>query len=237
MQTGGSDQWGNITAGIELIRRARGQKAEAMAYPLITRADGTKFGKTADGQSTWLDPQRTSPYRFFQFWLNTDDADVLNYLKYFTWLPQGDIEGLEQNLQERPEQRAAQRKLAQVMTRMVHGETALAKAEKAASVLFGGDLEGLDAADISEIFAEVPSSEVLRSALEGEGVLIVDLLVDSDLASSKGDARRSISGGGVYLNNQRVEEAGQTANVGDTFAGQFLILRKGRKRYHLVKVI
>ena len=237
MQTGGSDQWGNITAGIELIRRVRGQKAEAMAYPLITRADGSKFGKTADGQSTWLDPQRTSPYRFYQFWLNSDDADVINYLKYFTWLSKNTIEDLEQSVLARPEGREAQRTLAQEVTRMVHGETALAKAEQASSVLFGGDLEGLDALDISEIFADVPSSRIVRSELEGDGMSIVDLLVAGDLASSKGDARRSISGGGVYLNNQRVSEPTQTANLADTFEGQFLVLRKGRKRYHLVEVI
>lgn len=237
MQTGGSDQWGNITAGIELIRRVRGAKVEAMAYPLITRADGSKFGKTADGESTWLDPKRTSPYRFYQFWLNTDDADVINYLKYFTWLSRGEIEALEQILLERPEDREAQRKLAQEVTGMVHGETALAKAELASSVLFGGDLDGLDAEDINEIFADVPSSEIARLDFEDGGLAVVDLLVNSDLASSKGDARRSIQGGGVYLNNHRVSDPAQTVNLADTFEGRFLVLRKGRKRYHLVKVL
>ncbi len=237
MQTGGSDQWGNITAGIELIRRVRGQKVQAIAYPLITRADGSKFGKTADGESTWLDPKRTSPYRFYQFWLNTDDADAINYLKYFTWLTRGETAELEQLLLDRPERREAQRKLAQEMTQMVHGESALAKAEQAAHVLFGGDLDGLDAADIGEIFADVPSSQVARTELEGAGVSIVDLLCGSDLASSKGDARRSIAGGGVYLNNQRVTEPAQTVTVAETFDGQFLVLRKGRKRYHLIEVL
>lgn len=236
MQTGGSDQWGNITAGIELIRRVRGEKAEAISYPLITRADGSKFGKTADGESTWLDPKRTSPYRFYQFWLNTDDADVINYLKYFTWLEKKEINDLEQILLDRPERREAQRKLAQEVTQMVHGETALSKAEQASSVLFGGDLDGLDAIDISEIFADVPSSEVARTKLEGEGTPLVDLLIGSELASSKGDARRSINGGGVYLNNQRVVDQAQTVTLEETFEGQFLVLRKGRKRYHLVKV-
>jgi tyrosyl-tRNA synthetase len=236
MQTGGSDQWGNITAGIELIRRVRGQKVEAMAYPLITRADGSKFGKTADGESTWLDPQRTSPYRFYQFWLNTDDADAINYLKYFTWLLRAEIAELEQILLDRPEGREAQRKLAQEVTRMVHGETALAKAEQASSVLFGGDLDGLDAGDIGEIFADVPSSQVSRSDLEGAGIPIVDLLLGSDLASSKGDARRSITGGGIYLNNQRVTDPAQMVGISETFEGRFLLLRKGRKHYHLVKV-
>ncbi|MFQ5436010.1 MAG: tyrosine--tRNA ligase, partial [Anaerolineae bacterium] len=160
MQTGGSDQWGNIIAGVELIRRKLGQKAYGLVYPLITNANGTKFGKTESGTSIWLDPARTSPYRFFQFWLNVDDADAINYLKYFTWLTQAEIMELQDALFERPHLREAQRKLAQEVTRMMHGETALAKAEKAAEVLFGGDLEGLDAADITDIFADVPSSEL-----------------------------------------------------------------------------
>ena len=237
MQTGGSDQWGNITAGIELIRRVRGEKVQAMSYPLITRADGSKFGKTAAGESTWLDPQRTSPYRFYQFWLNTDDADVINYLKYFTWLERAKIEELEGLLLERPEKRDAQRRLAQEVTRMVHGETALAKAEQASRVLFGGDLDGLDASDMSEIFADVPSSQVAQDELAGEGLPLVDLLCAADLAKSKGDARRSISGGGVYLNNRRVTETTRGVTLDETVDGRFLLLRKGRKRYHLVEIV
>ena len=237
LQAGGSDQWGNITAGIELIRRARGQKVHGLAYPLITRADGSKFGKTASGGSTWLDPERTSPFRFYQFWLNTEDADVVNYLKYFTWLTQGEISDLGEALKERPERREAQRKLAQEMTQMVHGETALAKAEQASQVLFGGDLEGLDAADIEDIFADVPSSQVAGSDLAGDGLPIVDLLAGSDLATSKGDARRSIKGGGVYLNNRRVADPSQMVSIAEAIEGQFLLLRKGRRRYHLVQVM
>ncbi|MDX1417285.1 MAG: tyrosine--tRNA ligase [Candidatus Promineifilaceae bacterium] len=237
MQTGGSDQWGNITAGIELIRRVRGEKVQAMSYPLITRADGSKFGKTAAGESTWLDPQRTSPYRFYQFWLNTDDADVINYLKYFTWLERAKIEELEGLLLERPEKRDAQRRLAQEVTRMVHGETALTKAEQASRVLFGGDLDGLDASDMSEIFADVPSSQVAQDELAGEGLPLVDLLCAADLAKSKGDARRSISGGGVYLNNRRVTETTRGVTLDETVDGRFLLLRKGRKRYHLVEIV
>lgn len=236
LQAGGSDQWGNITAGIELIRRVRGQKVHGLAYPLITRADGSKFGKTASGGSTWLDPQRTSPFRFYQFWLNTDDADVVNYLKYFTWLTKGEINELEAALYERPERREAQRKLAQEMTQMIHGETALAKAEQASQVLFGGDLEGLDAADIADIFADVPSSHVSGTDLAGDGLPVVDLLAATDLASSKGDARRSIKGGGVYLNNRRVTDPSQIVSVAEAIEGQFIVLRKGKRRYHLVQV-
>lgn len=237
MQMGGSDQWGNIIAGVELIRRAKGIKVHAMVFPLITQADGTKFGKTSAGTNAWLSPERTSPYRFYQFWYNTDDADVINYLKLFTWQDQHEIAELENALFDHPEKREAQRQLAQDVTRMIHGETAVVKAEKAAQVLFGGDLDGLDAADISDIFADVPSSEVAKTDLGGEGMSIVDLLVSSKLASSKGDARRSIQGGGIYLNNQRVEEAGQSVTAAQSIDGQFLVLRKGRKKYHLVKVL
>lgn len=235
MQAGGSDQWGNITAGVELIRRVRGQKAYGLVYPLITKADGSKFGKTAGG-AVWLSPERTSPYRFYQFWYNADDADVINYLKYFTWLDQTTIKELEDAVYERPEQREAQRTLAREVTRMIHGETAVAKAEKAAEVLFGGDLEGLDAADIADIFADVPSSEVPKSALEGEGASVVDLLADTGLASSKGDARRSIKGGGIYLNNERVTDRQQTVTLAQSIEGQFVVLRKGRRKYHLLRL-
>ncbi len=237
MQTGGSDQWGNIVAGVELIRKVRGAKVNAMVFPLVTQADGSKFGKTAAGTNAWLDPKRTSPYRFYQFWLNADDADVINYMQYFSWLTHSEIAEYQQLVDERPEQREAQRRLAQDLTRMIHGETAVSKSEQAAKVLFGGDLDGLDSADIQDIFADVPSSELPKSALEGEGFSVVDLLVDAGLAQSKGDARRTIQGGGVYLNSQRIEDPAQMITTNDLFAGHFLILRKGRKQYHLVKVL
>lgn len=237
LQCGGSDQWGNIIAGVELIRRVRGAKVNAMVFPLVTQADGSKFGKTAAGTNAWLDPKRTSPYRFYQFWLNSDDADAINYLKYFTWLNEEEIAEYQNILFERPEKRETQRRLAQEVTRMIHGETAVHKAEQAAQVLFGGDLDGLDAADIQDIFADVPSSELPRSALAGDGLPVVDLLAETGLAQSKGDARRTIQGGGVYLNNRRVEEQNQAVTAVDAIEGQFLILRKGRKAYHLVKLL
>lgn len=236
VQTGGSDQWGNITAGVELIRRMRGAPAYALVYPLILKADGTKFGKT-EGGSVWLDPQRTSPYRFYQFWLNTDDRDVVNYLRYFTFLDRVEIDELASAVQMQPEERSAQRRLAREMTLLMHGQTALDRAEQASQALFGGDIRGLPASDILDIFAEVPSGELPKVQLEGAGVGIVDLLVASRLASSKGDARRSIAEGGIYLNNRRVAEAGQIVLLGDAIEGQFLVLRKGRKNYHLVKVV
>ena len=235
LQAGGSDQWGNILTGVELIRRVRGQRAHALVYPLITRADGTKFGKTAAGTSVWLSPEYTSPYRFYQFWYNTDDADTVTYLKYFTWLDQGRIAELEHLLYEQPERREAQRTLAREVTRMVHGETALGKAEQASQALFGGDITGLGTADIEDIFAEVPSNEVAKEALS-DGLAVVDLLVASGLAGSKADARRAIQGGGIYLNNERVADATQAASLSQAIDGRFLVLRKGRRQYHLVRV-
>ncbi|MBN1148390.1 MAG: tyrosine--tRNA ligase [Anaerolineales bacterium] len=236
LQTGGSDQWGNITAGVELIRRMRSDSVYGMVYPLITKADGTKFGKTETG-TVWLAPERTSPYRFYQFWLNTDDRDVIKYLKFFTFLEQGAIGELEHAVAEQPEQRQAQYQLAREMTRLVHDPTALARAEQASQALFGGEISGLSADDIQDIFAEVPSSDLPKAQLEGQGLTVVDLLTASGVAASKGDARRTISAGGIYLNNRRVDEAGQIVSLADAIEGRFLVLRKGRKNYHLVKVL
>ncbi len=236
MQTGGSDQWGNITAGVELIRKLRGARVHGLVFPLITKADGSKFGKTESG-TIWLSPKRTSPYRFYQFWLNTDDADVINYLRFFTWLTQEEIGALETSLLERPHLREAQRKLAQDVTRLVHGETAVARAEKASAVLFGGELDGLDAQEIGEIFAEVPSSEVAKETFAGEGMLVVDLLALTGVEQSKGAARRAVQGGGVYLNNHRISSPEQMVTLADSIEGQFVVLRKGKKQYHLVKIV
>lgn len=236
LQTGGSDQWGNIVSGVELIRRMRGESAFGLVYPLITRADGTKFGKTAAGDNVWLDPDRTSPYRFYQFWLNTADDQVVDYLKIFTFLTQDNIDALAQEVDARPEQREAQRRLAQEMTEMVHGPTAVEKAELASDVLFGGELIGLDAADIADIFADVPSSEVPRTALEDGGYSVIDLVAGSGLAPSRGQAKRDIKGGGIYLNNRRVTDLGRQATLSDAIEGQFLVLRKGKKKYHLIRV-
>ena len=235
LQTGGSDQWGNITAGAELIRRAIGGSAFGMVYPLITKSDGSKFGKTESG-SVWLSAERTSPYRFYQFWLNTDDRDVMPYLKYFTFLTQAEILELEQTVTARPEQREAQRRLAREMTLTVHGNAALAKAEQAAQVLFGGSLDGLTAVEIEEIFADVPSSTLPRERLSGAGLTVVDLLADSGITQSKGEARRAVAEGGVNLNNQRVSDPAQAVTLDNLLEGGFLVIRRGRKNYHLVKV-
>jgi tyrosyl-tRNA synthetase len=237
LQTGGSDQWGNIVAGVELIRRMRGEKVAGLVYPLITRPDGSKFGKTAGGDSVWLDPEQTSPYRFYQFWLNTEDEKVVDYLKFFTFLDRQTIDELAETVATRPEAREAQRRLAEEMTRTVHGLEELARAELASAVLFGGELEGLDARDIADIFADVPSSEMPSAALRNGGTLVVDLVAQSSLAGSRGEAKRDVQGGGIYLNNRRIEEIGQAVTMADAIDGQFLVLRKGKKRYHLIRVI
>ncbi len=236
LQSGGSDQWGNITAGVELIRRARGARAYGLVYPLIMGADGNKLGKTEQG-TIWLDAARTSPYRFYQFWLNQSDADVINLLKYFTWLGRDEIAGLEQQVADAPHRRAAQRTLAQEMTRTVHGEAALAQAEQAAAVLFGGEIAGLSAADIQDIMADVPRTETPTSAFEGAGISVVELLESTTLASSKGEARRTVQGGGVYVNNVRVESTDEQVTLAQSIEGQFVVLRKGKKRYHLVHLV
>jgi tyrosyl-tRNA synthetase len=235
LQTGGSDQWGNITAGVELIRRVRGKSAGALVYPLITKADGTKFGKTESG-SVWLAPQRTSPFRFYQFWLNTDDRDVLNYLKFFTWLGERDISELADALAQHPERRTAQRRLASEMTRMVHDETALQKAEQATQVLFGGEIAGLSAGEVAEIFADVPSGDIAGKKLQGDGVLMGDLLLECGIVASKAESRRAIEAGGIYLNNHRISDPSSRVTLKDAIEGRFMVVRRGRKNYWLVRV-
>jgi len=235
VQMGGSDQWGNITAGIDLIRRTRGEKAHGVVFPLLTSSTGAKFGKTEEG-TVWLDPELTSPYRFYQFWMNTDDRDAVPFLKSFTLLNQEEIAGLAEATDQRPHERAAQKALASDVTRRVHGETGLARAQQATQVLFGGVLEGLTGDEIADIFSHVPSTEVARARLEGDGLSVVELLAESGVASSKGDARRSIEGGGVYLNNERVDDVERSVTLDRALEGRFLVLRKGKKNYHLVKI-
>lgn len=234
MQTGGSDQWGNITAGTDLVRR-EGGRAHALVFPLITKADGTKFGKTASG-AVWLDPNKTSPFRFYQFWINADDRDIVPYLKKFTFLEQETVNELAAAHEEAPHQRVAHKRLAQEMTKMVHGETALSRAEQATSVLFGGSIDGLGAEEISDIFSEVPSTEVSGHELDG-GKSLVEVLADSGVASGKKDARRSIEGGGIYVNNEKSAGIDQTIGRSDAIDGRFIVLRKGKRKYHLVKIV
>jgi tyrosyl-tRNA synthetase len=235
IQMGGSDQWGNITAGIDLIRRMDQQRAFGVVFPLVTNASGTKFGKSEAG-NVWLDPGLTSPYRFYQFWVNTDDADVVPYLKYFSLMSRGEVDELAAGVVNEPHRRVAQKALAEDVTRRVHGETGLAKALEATQALFGGEIGGLGADEIADIFSDVPSSEIRRDALAGEGKALIEVLDESGVATSRGDARRSIEGGGVYVNNQRVQDTGLRLTMDQTIDGRFVVLRKGKKSYHLVAV-
>ena len=233
VQMGGSDQWGNITTGIDLVRRMEGGRAFGVTYPLVTNSSGAKFGKSETG-NVWLDPALTSPFRFYQYWINVEDADAVRYQKFFTLLDRDEIAELADALVKEPHRRAAQRALAEDVTRRLHGQAGLAAAERATKALFGGDIEGLSADEIADVFADVPSSELVREDLQGGGKLVIDLLLESGLASSRGDARRSIEGGGVYVNSVRVQGIDVTVSTEEAIEGRFLLLRKGKKRYHLV---
>lgn len=235
LQCGGSDQWGNITAGTRLIRKVRESKAGALSYPLITREDGTKFGKTADGESVWLDPKKTSPYRFYQWFYNQPDSGVMEMLNYYTFFTDEEMADLAHQTETEPHRRGAQRALARSVTKMVHGQGGVDSAERASSVLFGGSLDEVTSDEIADIFAEVPSHSVSKHDLE-EGIAIADILAESTLATSKGDARRNIKGGSMNMNNVRVTDEGVTVSLDDAIDGQFIILRKGKRSYHLVRV-
>ncbi len=236
LQMGGSDQWGNIVAGTELIRKMRGVKGYGLVSPLVTTSAGIKFGKTEAG-SVWLDPNLTSPYRFYQFWINTDDSDVVKYLKFFTMLDQQAIAELEHSVAVSPEKREAQKRLAEEVTRRVHGESNLLKAVQASRVLFGGEIADLSASDVLDIFAEVPSSSIPRDAFEGDGLSLVDLVIACGFATSKGAARSLIKDGGIYINNRRVSDVQATIGLSALIEGQYLVLRKGARNYHLVRVV
>jgi tyrosyl-tRNA synthetase len=235
LQMGGSDQWGNILSGCDLIRKVRGGKAHGLVFPLVTTASGTKFGKTEAG-TIWLDPARTSPFRFYQFWLNVDDRDVEPYLKYFTWLERPRIEELARALLEAPEAREAPRTLAQEVTRLVHGAEELARAERASAVLYGGSVADAGVDDLLMVFEDVPSHSVTAEAARA-GIASTELLVLSGLASSKSEAARLIKQGGVYLNDVRMtDERGQVTHA-EALEGRLFVLRKGRRQTHLVSVV
>lgn len=235
LQMGGSDQWGNILAGIDLIRRLRGVKAHGLVFPLVTTSGGIKFGKTEAG-AVWLDPKLTSPYRFYQFWINTDDADVVNYLKFFTWLSQDAIQELEESVRVEPHTRKAQRELARQVTEMVHGETELAKAVRASEVLFGKEIAGMSADDILDIFADVPSTELDQARFAEAGLLLNDLLVTCGIAPSKGEGKRLIQSGAIYVNNRRLDDPRAMITQSEFVDGKILVLRKGSRHYHAVRV-
>jgi tyrosyl-tRNA synthetase len=233
LQTGGSDQWGNLTSGVDLIHRATGNSVHALATPLITKADGTKFGKTESG-TIWLDPALTSPYAFFQFWINADDRDVDGYLKVFTELSREDIDDLAKQTAERPAARAGQRVLAEQVTTLVHGESEMRKAVAASQALFGrGDLAELDEATLNAAMAEAPSA----SARLGDDSTIVDLLVSSGLVESKSAARRAIKEGGAYANNTKVTDESWRPTASDLLKGDWIVLRRGKRHTAGVRLV
>ncbi len=236
LQMGGSDQWGNITSGIDLIRRLIRGKAYGLVTPLLQTSSGLKFGKTGSG-TVWLDPNLSSPYHFYQFWLNTSDKEVISYLKYFTLLSEAEIEGIADTLARSPEKREAQKILASEITRMVHGEEELAKAERATTALFGREIEDLSAHDVLDIFSDTPSTNLSAAQFDEEGILLSNLVQECGLVSSKGAARRLIKEGGLYVNNRRVTDEYYKLSLDESIDRQFFVLRKGAKKYHLLRVV
>lgn len=234
-QIGGSDQWGNITGGIDLIRRVEGEKAHGIVFPLLTTSSGVKFGKTEAG-AVWLDPSLTSPFRFYQYWLNTEDADTGRYLRFFTLLPLDEIAALEQETAERPEARKGQERLASEITLRVHGRTGLEAAQRASAALFGGEVRGLGEEEIVDIFADVPSAALPAEEMSGGGMDVVTLLARTGVTASKGEARRGVEQGGIYLNSERVTDPLLRIRREDALHGRFLVVRKGKKSYFLVRI-
>jgi tyrosyl-tRNA synthetase len=236
LQMGGSDQWGNITAGCDLIRKLRASKAHGLVMPLVTTSSGVKFGKTEAG-AVWLDPALTSPFKFYQFWLNTDDRDISKYLRCFTFLSQTEVLALDEELGRAPEKREAPRTLAREMTRIIHGQAAVERAEHASSLLFSDRFTELTVDEVLEVFDDVPSTEMEGAKLSGDGMAVAELMVATGLTASKGEAARLIKGGGVYVNNRRVADERGRVNLEASIGGRVFVLRKGARQNHVVKVV
>ena len=235
IQGGGNDQWGNITAGIDLVRKATGAQVYGVTFPLIATSTGEKFGKTA-GNAVWLDPDRTSPYQFYQYWVRTADDDVDRFLKLFTFLDLDEIASISDTHRRAPERREAQKRLAGEATRLVHGDAGLDAARSASEALFGGNLAGLSDRDLLDVFADAPSTQLSTGELAA-GINVVDLFARTALTSSKSDARRAIKQGGAYLNNERISDSELTVNASHLLGRSILVLRKGKKNYHLVQAV
>ena len=233
IQVGGSDQWGNITTGLEVIRKTHEEETKAfgITIPLVTKADGTKFGKTAGG-AVWLDGQKTSPYEFYQFWINAADADVVKYLKIFTFLSREEIEALAVSVEEEPHLRKAQKALAEEMTRLIHGQEALDQAIRITAALFSGDLKSLSAEEMKDAFKDVPSIEMAK-----EDKNIVDLLVEAAISPSKRQAREDVTNGAISVNGEKVTDLGYVIDGKDRLEDAFSIVRRGKKKYHMVKFV
>lgn len=231
IQVGGSDQWGNITTGLEIIRKTHDDNAKAfgITIPLVTKADGTKFGKTAGG-AVWLDAKKTSPYEFYQFWINTADVDVVKYLKIFTFLSREEIEALEVSVETEPHLRKAQKALAEEMTRLIHGEEALKAAQRITAALFSGDLKALSAGEMKDAFKDVPSVELAK-----EDKNIVELLVEAGVSPSKRQAREDVTNGAISINGEKVTDVAYVIDAKDRLEDAFSIVRRGKKKYHMVK--
>jgi tyrosyl-tRNA synthetase len=230
LQAGGSDQWGNITAGIDLIRRVNGKAVHGMTLPLVTAADGSKLGKTEAGTTTWLDGNRTTPYQFYQYWINADDRDVIRFLKYFTFLTRNEIEKLGQEVAQEPWKRGAQRTLAHEVTTLVHGERATKSAENISKALFYGKVTELSAVEIEQALNDVPSYD-----LQGEKeVKLVDLLAQAGISPSKRRAREDIQNGAITINDEKCNEVGRVLTPSDCVTGRYIIVRRGKNKYHLV---
>ncbi len=234
LQIGGSDQWGNITAGIDLARRMRGVQLYGITCPLLTKSDGTKMGKTERG-AVWLSPKRTSPYAFYQYWINVADADAGVCLRMLTELGHEEIEALDQSREAEPHLRQSQKRLAEALTELVHGESGLATAKRATEVFFGAEIEDLSDAQLVEIFADVPSKQLTTDSLAGEGMPVIDALVDSGLAKTKGEARRTIQQGGAYVNNRRAPDLDARLTPANLASETVIVLRSGKKRYALLR--
>jgi tyrosyl-tRNA synthetase len=233
LQIGGDDQWGNITAGIDLNRKMGGTQVYGLTTPLVTKADGQKFGKT-EGGAVWLNSDKTTPYEFFQYFLNVDDRDVIQLLKYFTFMHISDIDALEKLVETEPERRQAQKVLANKVTKLVHGQYALEMVQTATKVLFGESISGLSDEDLSGIFSEVPSTQFDRTVLE-EGFPLMDALVKSKLCQSRGDAKRALKQGSIYLNNNRISQIDYILTEASLCSESITVLRSGKKKYHLLR--
>jgi tyrosyl-tRNA synthetase len=236
LQMGGSDQWGNIVAGCDLIRKLRGGRAHGLVMPLVATATGVKFGKTEAG-AVWLDAALTSPFRFYQFWLNTDDRDTVTYLKYFTFLDRGEIAALLDEMTKAPEKRVAQRALAAEVTRLLHGDEGLRRAERASSLLFGEEISGANVEEVLDVFGDVPSTELPAPAFAAGGLALTELLVRAALAASKGEAARLVKSGGVYVNNRRVSNERERLTVDQAVGGRVFVLRRGQRQQHVIRLV
>ncbi|KAA5543211.1 tyrosine--tRNA ligase [Roseiconus nitratireducens] len=234
IQAGGSDQWGNVTAGIDLTRRMLGRQVFGITAPLLTTSDGRKMGKTESG-AVWLDRDRTSPYAFYQYWINVNDEDVMRCIAYLTEIPRDEYDSLAESTQSDPGRRVAQKRLAEWMTQFVHGDEGLNAALSASKILFGGEIERMDDQALVEIFADVPSQELSRDLLSGEGFWIVEAFQQAGLAKSGGEARRAIKDGGAYVNNQRVSDMDQRLTESDLASESVMVLRKGKRNYALLR--